>query len=155
DGKDPYRDAVRDAVLANDRAKLAELAGQPAALEQPPGFVAFLGESADVDRGRRRELLRAAGSRRPGELGLLTTLGTSCSTGHGGWADERLRWFHAAVAAAPGNAAALNDLGTALNDKGRSDEAIAYYRKAIEADPTLANPHTNLGLVLRRKGRLD
>src|SRR5262249_36531511 len=34
---DPYRDAVRDAVLANDGAKVVELAGQQAALEQPPG----------------------------------------------------------------------------------------------------------------------
>src|SRR5262249_28590696 len=41
---DRYRDAVRDAVLANDQAKLVELAGRKAALEQPPGFVAFLGE---------------------------------------------------------------------------------------------------------------
>src|SRR5205823_5755750 len=34
---DPYRDAVRDAVLANDQAKVVELAEQQAALEQPPG----------------------------------------------------------------------------------------------------------------------
>src|SRR5262249_50440956 len=32
---DPYRGAVRDAVLAGDRAKVAELAGRQAALEQP------------------------------------------------------------------------------------------------------------------------
>src|SRR5262245_35601759 len=32
---DPYRDAVRDAVRADDRAKVAELAGRQAALDQP------------------------------------------------------------------------------------------------------------------------
>src|SRR5262249_28885216 len=33
-----WRDAVRDAVLANDRAKLTQLVGQKQAQEQPPWF---------------------------------------------------------------------------------------------------------------------
>src|SRR5262249_27559402 len=41
---DSYRDAVRDAVLADDGAKVVELAGTEQALKQPPGFTAFLGE---------------------------------------------------------------------------------------------------------------
>jgi hypothetical protein len=57
---DRYRDAVRDAVLADDWAKVVELAGRKAALEQPPGFVAFLGESGDIPVQRRRQLLQAA-----------------------------------------------------------------------------------------------
>ena len=77
---DPYRDAVRDAVLAEDRAKFADLAGQAAALEQPPGFVAFLGESRAIAVERRRQLLQAAVSRRPGDLGLLMTLGDTYPT---------------------------------------------------------------------------
>src|SRR5262249_58592085 len=34
---DLYRDAVRDAALANDRARIVELLEQRAAAEQPPG----------------------------------------------------------------------------------------------------------------------
>ena len=85
---DPYRDAVRDAVLANDEAKLAALAGRKAALEQPPGFTAFLGESEAIPVGRRRHLLAAALSRRPGDLGLLMTLGETYASNRQEWADE-------------------------------------------------------------------
>src|SRR5262245_40252340 len=152
---DPYRDAVRDAVLAGDRAKLVELAGQKAALEQPPGFAAFLGENGAIGVERRRQLLEAAVSRRPGDLGLLMTLGVTYPSGQEGGANERLRWFQAAVAAAPGNAAALNNLGTALYGKGQLDEAIACYRKAIALDPKNAQAHYSLGNALRRKGRVD
>ena len=74
---DPYRDAVRDAVLAGESAKVADLAGRADALEQPPGFVAFLGESLAIPVERRRQLLKAAVGRRPGDLGLLMTLGKS------------------------------------------------------------------------------
>src|SRR5262249_59125323 len=111
-------DAGRDAVLANARARMKELAGQPAAVEQPPGFVAFLGDSPAIPPERRRELLLAAVSRRPGDLALLMTLGTHSNSKREG-ADERLRWFQAAVAAAPGNAAALNHPGGALDDQGQ------------------------------------
>src|SRR5262249_61727598 len=72
---DPYRDAVRDAVLANDGAKYVERAGQKAALEQPPWFIAFLGEYGEIPVERRRQLLQAAGSQQPGDLGLVMTVG--------------------------------------------------------------------------------
>src|SRR5262245_37902785 len=77
---DPYRDAVRDAVRADDRAKLVELAGGKAALEQPPGFVAFLGDDnfeGIIRLERRRQLLQAAVGRRPGDLGLLMAMAGS------------------------------------------------------------------------------
>ena len=76
---DPFRDAVRDAVLAENRAKFVELAGQKAALEQPPWFVIFLGESQAIALERRRQLLQSAVSRRSGDLGLLLTLGQTYS----------------------------------------------------------------------------
>src|SRR5262249_36917697 len=36
---DPYREAIRDAVVASDAGRLVDLAGRPEALAQPPGFV--------------------------------------------------------------------------------------------------------------------
>jgi tetratricopeptide (TPR) repeat protein len=151
----PFRDAVRDAVLAKDRAKFVELAGKEQALEQPAGFVAFMGDSRAITVERRRELLEAAVSRWPGDLGLLMTLGLTYPMNQADGADEQLRWFQAAVAAAPGNAAAHTNLGTALTDKGRMDEAMVCWKKAIELDPKNAVAHNNLGVALADKGRMD
>jgi tetratricopeptide (TPR) repeat protein len=152
---DPYRDAVRDVVLANDLAKMAELAGRPAALAQPSGFVAFLGESGAVAVARQRQLLQAALVHRPGDLSLLMTLGGTYPINQKEGADERLRWYQAAVAAAPGNVAAHNNLGVALLDKGQLEGAIVCNKKAIELDPKFAPAHNNLGIALRAKGQLD
>jgi tetratricopeptide (TPR) repeat protein len=179
---DPYRDAVRDALLADDRAKLVELVGQKAALEQPPGFAAFLGDSKAIPVERRRQLLLAAVSRRPGDLHVLMSLVLSYAIGQEGGANEHLRyvrygrfsvragpgplgqegganehvrWSQAAVAAAPDNVAALNNLGVALWGKGQDDEAIPYFRKALALDPKHALAHTNLGLSLARQDQLD
>jgi tetratricopeptide (TPR) repeat protein len=132
---EPFRDAVRDAVLADDPAKVAELAGQQSALEQPPRFVAFLGENRAIDLERRRQLLGTAVSRWPQDLGLLMTLGFTYRFGWGHRPNERLRWFQAAVVAAPGNPAARNNLGIALGETGQWDAAIACFEKAIALDP--------------------
>jgi tetratricopeptide (TPR) repeat protein len=152
---EPYRDAVRDAVLANDGAKLVELAAKEQALKQPPGFTAILGEIGEIPVERRRQLLQAAVSKRSGNLGLLMTLGTSYPSNQKEWADARLRWSQAAVAAAPDNFAAHNNLGLTLYDKGKVDAAIACYQKAIKIDPKSAGAHGNLGNALLDKGKVD
>jgi tetratricopeptide (TPR) repeat protein len=152
---DPYRDAVRDVVLANDLAKFVELAGQEAALEHPAGFVAFIGDSPVIAVERRRQLLQAAVGRRPGDLGLLMTLGASYPIDQKESADEKLRWLQAAVTAAPANPATHNNLGNALEHKGQVDEAIACFRNAIGLDPRFASAHLNLGNALHQKRDLD
>jgi eukaryotic-like serine/threonine-protein kinase len=153
---DPFRDAVRDSCMADDPAKkIAELAGQQAALQQPPGFVAFLGESTANSVERRRQLLQSALNRRAGNLGLLMTLGVTYPINQESGVNERLRWYQAAVAAAPANLAALNNLGVALIDAGRWDEAIACYKNAIELDPKFVIAHVNLGNALKDKGQVD
>jgi eukaryotic-like serine/threonine-protein kinase len=145
--ENPYRDAVRDAVLANDRAKVVALLEQKAAPEQPPGFVAILGEYMGITVERRRQLLEAAVTRRPGHLGLLVALANTYPYDDEDVAAERLRWLQAAVAAAPTNPAAHNDLGLALGEKGQVEEAIAWFEKAIA--------HYNLGSALQGKGQVD
>jgi tetratricopeptide (TPR) repeat protein len=70
-------------------------------------------------------------------------------------AEERVRWFQAAVAAHPRNVAAHNGLGNALRDRGDLDGAIAAHREAIRLAPRLAFAHNNLGNVLWAKGDLD
>jgi tetratricopeptide (TPR) repeat protein len=146
---------VRDAVLANDIKKMTELAEQKSALEQPSGFVAFMGDSVVIPVERRRQLLKTALYRRPGNLDLLMTLGDTFADKHQGWENEWLRWFQAAVAAAPTNAAAHNNLGRALKEKGEVDEAITCLQKAIDLDPKLAYAYANMGIARRAKRQFD
>ena len=150
---DPFRDAVRDAVLADDGAKVADLAGRPEALDQPPGFVAALGVKWAIPAERRRELLTAALHRRPGNLDLLMTLGRTYPMNQKDGAEERVRWYQAAFAAHPRNGAARNSLGFALAAKGDMVEAIAYWREVIRLDPLHTAAHINLGAILHNAKR--
>jgi tetratricopeptide (TPR) repeat protein len=146
---DPYRDAVRDTILAGDRAKFAELLGRKEALEQPPWFIACLGGSGAIEATRRRQVVGAAVSRRPGDVALLMTLAHDAEE-----LDEQVRWYQAAVAAAPTNVIAHNNPGNALGHRGKKEEAIACYRQAIEIDPKNFLVHINLGgALMGSKGR--
>jgi serine/threonine protein kinase/tetratricopeptide (TPR) repeat protein len=152
---DPYRDAVRDAITAGDRERVAQLAGQPDALAQPPRFAAALGQSKGVPVDRRRAVLGAALRAQPGDLALLMTLGNSYPINRRDWADDRARWFQAAVAAHPRTAAAHLNLAGALHDKGDWDGAAACCQEALRLDRALTYVHNILGSALRGKGDLD
>ena len=52
-----FRDAVRTALVASEDARVAKLAGQSAALDQPAPFAAALGEDGAVSEARRKEIL--------------------------------------------------------------------------------------------------
>ncbi len=153
---DPYRDAVRDAVLAGDEGGIRDLAAQDDALLQPPGFAVFMGETKVIDVERRQELLRAALSRRTTDVDLLMTLAFTSAypAYHPKRLADQMRWLQAALAAAPGNVSAHIDLGATLAVNNNPDEAITYLKKAIELDPGLAGSHTNMGNVLHARGRL-
>jgi tetratricopeptide (TPR) repeat protein len=173
---DPYRDAVRDAVVVKDWNRIADLAAQPEALEQPARFAAILGQLPGVPEDRRRAVLESALRTRTGDLDLLMALGRSYPAyrpgGRGGFANqpvrvtlgksspvrrpegagERVRWYQAVLAAYPGNLAALNNLGIALLDQGNPDGAIANFREAIRLDPKFLLARVNLGVALWAKG---
>ena len=70
-------------------------------------------------------------------------------------AEERVRWYQAAVAIAPANAVARNGLGIALVDKKDLQGAIAEYRKSIELDSDYAPAQNNLGWALQQHGDLE
>jgi tetratricopeptide (TPR) repeat protein len=152
---DPFRDAVRDTERDNDTTALVKLAGRVEALQQPPGFSAFLGESKAISPERARAVLGTAVQRRPGELGLLMALGGSYPLNQREGAEERARWLQAAVAVAPTNCNAHSNLGIALKDKGDLDGAIVESQEAIRLDPKAAWPYNNLGFGLFNKGDLD
>jgi tetratricopeptide (TPR) repeat protein len=69
--------------------------------------------------------------------------------------EEAVACFQKAIALDPRDAYAHNNLGHALQGKGKVEEAIACFRKAIRLDPKYALAHTNLGNALKDKGRLD
>jgi tetratricopeptide (TPR) repeat protein len=50
---------------------------------------------------------------------------------------------------------AYNNLGFALQKKGRPDEAIPQYQKVLEIDPVNAEARNNLGLALFQEGQVD
>jgi len=157
---DPFRDAVRDAIVANDRARVLQLVNQEESLQQPATFVEFLGESSAIEGPRKRQLMQAALRQRPDKLELLMLLGWSYpeATEPGATPDateQQMRWFQAAVAAAPDNAWAHLSLGIVLVKKEKHDEAIASYGKAHELDPKFVQPVRNLTRVLILLGRYD
>src|SRR5262249_10475444 len=119
-----------------------------AALAQPPGFAAALGQHTGLPVERRRAVLEVALRSRPGDLPLLMTLGNSYPINQREGADERVRWLQAASAAHPRNIAAHHNLGKALWDKGDPDGAIAEYREAIRLEPKFAKAHSFLGAIL-------
>ena len=60
-----------------------------------------------------------------------------------------------AVALAPGDAEAHNNLGATLRDLGRFGEAAACSRRALLIRPDFAEAHCNLGNALKDLGQLD
>jgi tetratricopeptide (TPR) repeat protein len=151
----PYRDAVRDAIVAGEGRKLFSLISQPEALAQPARFVTVFGRFSDIPKDRSRELIARALRARPGDPELLVSMGQTYPFNRREGADERVRWFQAALAAQPENTGALVNLGIALKDRGNVDEAIAAYREAIRLDPTFAAAHNNLGFSLWERGDKD
>lgn len=66
---------------------------------------------------------------------------------------EGLEWLRAAVVAAPGDDAMLNNLGHALREAGRLDEAAAAFRRLLGRAPDLAAAHYGAGTVAMKQGR--
>ena len=149
---DPYRDAVRDALAAEDAGAVADLVGRPEALDQPARFAVTLGQFGVVPADRRRAVLQSALRGRTGDLWLLMALAKTYPIDRPEGAGERVRWYQAALAAHPGNLAALNNLGIALSDRGDLDGAIAAFKESVRLDPKFAFGHTNLGNDLRANG---
>jgi tetratricopeptide (TPR) repeat protein/tRNA A-37 threonylcarbamoyl transferase component Bud32 len=152
---DPYREGMRAAVAARDTKRLAELAGRPEALAQPPWFAAVLGQNRAVPVEQRRAVLQAALRPRPGDLALLMALGDSYPINQRAGADERARWLQAAVTAHPLSGVAHDCLGIALLDQGDVTGAISAFQESLRLDPKDSFTHNNLGNALCIKGDLD
>ena len=148
---------VREAFLAQNEGRVGELAETPAALNQPARFALILAverERLIIPAFRREQILLSALHERPGDYGLLMTLGRLIVPYTAG----RNRpvspegWYRAAIVARPESTVAHMSLGGALADKSDFEGAIAASTTAIRIDPKEAGAHRNMGTILRRKG---
>ncbi len=69
--------------------------------------------------------------------------------------DEAIASFGKAVQIKPDYVEAHNNLGLALQSRGRFEEAIASFGKALQIKPDYAEAHNNLGAALKYQGRLE
>ncbi|MBL8835429.1 MAG: tetratricopeptide repeat protein [Alphaproteobacteria bacterium] len=103
-------------------------------------------------------MISTARSTSPGEAPVLPADPAALlAHGAGALRDGRLAEaeaaLHAAIARAPGLAAAHDNLGLALAALGRPAEAEAAHRQAIALAPTAAGAYNNLAVLLRRQGQ--
>jgi Flp pilus assembly protein TadD len=96
----------------------------------------------DLDMGLRRSLLRQAQREHPDDFWLTFELGW-----HSG-PEEAIRFYSAALAAKPENAATRYFLGRALWRHGKRDEAIAEFRKVFEVNPEYVQAHNDVAWLL-------
>lgn len=68
--------------------------------------------------------------------------------------DAAVALYRQAAAARPGDAMALDNLGTALLGQGKTEDAIACYREALRHRPDFAEAHFHLGAVLSQHGQI-
>jgi tetratricopeptide (TPR) repeat protein/serine/threonine protein kinase len=154
---DPWRTALRDAVLRGDRQALVERAASDEVRALPPVTRVLLAKYL-AEMGGLKEataLLRRAQERYPGDFWINHALAFRLAHLSPPQWDEAIRFYTAAVALRPDSPGARLNLGVALGHKGRFEEAAAAARKAIELKPDYAEAYNNLGLVLAARGRLD
>ncbi len=152
---DPYRDRFRAAIVANDSKSIAAMIERPEFLEQPAGFVGLAAWASPVPEAIRRDIVNRVVLRWPNNPAVLVNAGYLFPTNRRTGADERLRWFQAALAAHPNNIYPLNGIGLALHHRGDYDDAILYFREAIRQAPKSAISWNNLGISQRDSFRFD
>jgi tetratricopeptide (TPR) repeat protein len=70
------------------------------------------------------------------------------------WKNSITLWEHT-LRVTKSNALAHNNLGLALQERGRTEEAIRHYREALRIDPATYDAHGNLGIAMVEQGRRE
>ena len=112
-------------------------------------YVALTWTVADLAKAwRHRWILGGAAT------AVVVCLGWTASTQAAFWRDSESLWQHA-LAVAPDNEVAHNQLGNLSLEKGLIDEAADHYQKAVTVWPNDPTFQANLGKALLRKGLAD
>jgi tetratricopeptide (TPR) repeat protein len=82
---------------------------------------------------------------------LLVVLAARSSDQRAYWRDS-VALFERAIAVAPGNYMAHNNLGVVLEARGQRDEAAAHYAAAVRFNPTWPEAQNNLGITYAWRG---
>jgi tetratricopeptide (TPR) repeat protein len=153
DDPDPWRQAVRQALVQRDGRRLRQLVSGTGEGKPTPGAVLLLAGAFRLESNEPTALLRRMQLEQPRDFWVSLALGNRL--GEQKKYQEEAECYLVAVALRPDSAPAHNNLGNALSDKGKVDEAIACYHNAIAIDPKFAGAHTNLGVALYDKRKLD
>ena len=89
-----------------------------------------------------------------GAMAVLAVLIACARTQTAYWRDSESLWTHA-LACAPDNTIAHNNLGDAFYQQGRLDEAIAQFQKTLAINPNNAEANYDLGNAYFQQGRMD
>jgi serine/threonine protein kinase/Flp pilus assembly protein TadD len=156
---DVRRNRMRQAVVANDRRALEELAARPEVASLPLATAHLLGQAlANAGAGQQAvQVLAAVQQRHPQDFWLNYTLGVYLLWGPGVQHNHQdaAAYLRAALVARPDYATVYVYLGIALVARKHWDEIIALNRKAIELVPNYVDAHVNLGSALREQGKLS
>ncbi len=87
-------------------------------------------------------------------ISIIIYLGVTTYVRNKVWQDPIILWTDV-VSKNPKNHRGHNNLGFALNDKGRLKLAVEHLLEAIRIKPGFALAHTNFGAVLLRQGRVE
>lgn len=71
------------------------------------------------------------------------------------WWKDNVTLYKHTLAVTSNNYIIQNNLGYALDSKGRIDEAIAHYSEAVRIAPRYAKARLNMAITLRKAGRLE
>jgi tetratricopeptide (TPR) repeat protein len=153
DTPDPWRRAVRLALIHRDGKRLAQLPGQTDTGQPTPGVVLLLARAFPRQSAVATRLLRRMQLQQPRAFWVNFALGTRLTEQKKH--QEAAECYLVAVALRPDNYAAQHNLGYSLNSLGKTEEAIACLHKAIALDARQASAHNSLGIALKTRGKVD
>jgi serine/threonine protein kinase/Tfp pilus assembly protein PilF len=139
---DPWRNQVRDALGQGDRKTLHQLAASANVRQLPAQSLSLLVYLGQFDLALEQSLLRQAQRERPDDFWLNFQVAWNAD------AEDKIRFYTAAIAVRPKNADTHEFLAEALLRRGKRDEAIAEYSKAIELNPNFSRLYNNLAWLL-------
>jgi serine/threonine-protein kinase len=155
---EPYRDRLREVLLAEDRKPRVEvlkaLAAAPEAAGLPAGTAVLLGRTL-VGLGQVEvavALLRTAAVRQPGDVWVNYFLADALERVHPPAREEAVRYFTAARALRPDTA---HELAGLLDRMGRGDEAEVVFRDLTSRRPDNPRHLAGLGIHLLKSRRPD